>query len=54
VDSHNRLYPDGACISVTSTMETSSRPPTGRNQARMTEATEFHAKAIHRLLEVDP
>ena len=28
--------------------------PTGRAAKRMTEATEFEAKTIHRLLEVDP
>ena len=28
--------------------------PTGRAAKRMTEATDFEAKTIHRLLEVDP
>ena len=28
--------------------------PTGRGAKRMTEATGFEAKTIHRLLEVDP
>jgi exodeoxyribonuclease V alpha subunit len=28
--------------------------PTGRAAKRMTEATGFEAKTIHRLLEVDP
>jgi hypothetical protein len=33
---------------------TESVKPTGRAAKRMTEATGFEAKTIHRLLEVDP